>query len=868
MASTSGPSSKPTTVGLPYLLQLEQLTSLKPRTFVDISSIFSDEFRRVLGGKKPTKFLVQASGPSSSVKSRSSKKGAQFGDPGAEHCEYSVFPTKHGFTRQCTWQPDSPCWLRDQLDNWNHLLNQAGFELKEHVWSQMMIERFSISSSDDDIQKFSLLVHFILRGHRCVTRIDIDWDIANVDFGLFWDSVYNAADCLTHFYYQVSREYQLLKAPTEEYELRARAITSLCSLRHLHLHGVCIDPYIAENLTEFIVQTSTLETLSLYDVKAPTEEYELRARAITSLCSLRHLHLHGVCIDPYIAENLTEFIVQTSTLETLSLYDVKSLEPDVPATFLESITKNKTLKTLRVSSDFLYARWGKSLDMFVRDHAFIETLEVDGGKRYIASSVLKAALRSKSLKVLRLKYCGISPVDVEWMSRALRRPSLTRALCGCAWSTTDVPKSSLETLEFSNCTPLEYEFEEAYASLIGGKYSILLIRVPIKPGVLLNLTLDNCSLGDKFATAAAERLRHDTRLKVLDVSGNDISVIGLTAMVDAIGTHKTLETLVFYVRPQSAPHPEAMTPLFEAIRHHRVSSRLCIFWWNPSARAFSEGTNLCAASVLGVALDRFPDVGVLLDGVAASRSISTARLISSVALGHDVIRRLADVVRDTRHLRCLHLCVPISALEAIGLLTALKQNTSVEELELAQFTFDENASRALRKMVSVNRRISKLTISIWPTPDIETEALRVCHALREALCENHTLSSLVVEAGEHGPAKMSEFKNLVRRNMMQVHEAAHFVMGASAKRHALAFDVQKESRVLRETVSSSYNLTEDQAAKKIAEARYRLAMNYLYYTGVVRHHDMMRQPPLRRIGVNILVRVFGLLSLQHVLSSM
>ncbi|KAH6921465.1 hypothetical protein HPB50_000674 [Hyalomma asiaticum] len=337
------------------------------------------------------------------------------------------------------------------------------------------------------------------------------------------------------------------------------------------------------------------------------------------------------------------------------------------------------------------------------------------------------------------------------------------------------------------------------------------------PWVLLSLTLKDCFLTDKFAVAAAKRLRSDIRLRLLDVTANEITIRGLTAMIDALGAHRSPETFAFSVRPTPTPNAEDEASFLEVLRNHGTLSRLHVFWSNPPTSSFSGGINLCTLSVVSISLEYCKDRLLLLDAVATSHTISAARFISSVALGEDVNQGLVKVICRNRHIRSLDLCLCVTAHEGLTLLRALK-GTAVEELELSNFIFDESSTNALCAMVSANRCINKLAISIADTFNQEKEAHRVCHALVESLKENYVLASLVLRSGKHKSVNEFDIRKLMCRNMMQVHEAVQFVVGSDKRRHALAFDVQKDSRVLREKVSSIYNLTEEEASTKIAEA--------------------------------------------------
>lgn len=803
---------------------LQSLCTLNQPTVADVTGIFNSEFRRTLGGGRARPSVraeaARAQAPSTSRGTPSTSRGSKKrgGKPGRgkgrgrkggggddpdddDEVEEDTSGDEDGFQRSCTWEPDKPCWLFAELDPWNRLLAKGCFELRMHKWSEFALTGFAWPESNapdyPDVLRLSLLMHLLLRQHRCVTRVVVDLTMSTVETKIFWHALQNSAGGVKCIEYQAS----------------------LAEKHGLALPSDCV-------------------------------QWALSVSGMSSLCAL---YLANVYFDAEVARTLAKYMEETTTLVTLSFQSVASQTDDDAGTFLESLALNKTLRTFYMPPDFVKARDGESVAKFLRNHPAIDKIVAYGSQTTSPSGLLKGAVQSTSLKSLHLKTCAVSPEDIQEMAFALTRRPPSPVTDEAATST---PTSRLEKLSFTGCDASNPLLEHAYASLIGG--------------VLLSLTLTSCNLRETFAAAAAVKLRTDTRLRKLDIQHNEISVGGCRTLVRVLEVNKTLEAFSFSLRTIApAPH---IAIFFDIIRELKVAARLNIGWVNPRGADFADGVALCKISSAYIDLDKrsIKDATPLLDAVASSRNTHAATIECTTLTPEPVLQKLAEAIGSTAYLRELKLCITLPEVNGVSLLRSLENNRTIRILEITNFVFRKRAIKALGRLVEQNRAINMLTIVILDGRDCWNEVRAVCRELKEAILRNRFLIGLAVKMVRDNHANEFAIKDALRRNLLYVHEAIRFVHGSNEKSHALAFEALQYSHSIKMVLSLNLSIKEEEAVKKIDEARDRLAANYFILTGVVSgkitcEQDRRRRATLDKLSVDLLARICSYLSLTDVM---
>ncbi|KAL1466963.1 hypothetical protein MTO96_026343 [Rhipicephalus appendiculatus] len=282
-------------------------------------------------------------------------------------------------------------------------------------------------------------------------------------------------------------------------------------------------------------------------------------------------------------------------------------------------------------------------------------------------------------------------------------------------------------------------------------------RVPTTGG-LLSLTVSGCDLKGTFATAAALNMRHETRLRKLDVKKNAIGVSG---------------------------------------------------------RAPGDAT-------------------VFLNALAASRTNFEAEIECGYLVHHDVVQKLVDVLAATQYLRDLTLNTNLPEDDGARLLRALALNGSVRVLNIKNFTFSDVVVSSLGELIRNNRCINYFTISFADVEEGRKQVRPICRMLDASILRNRELVSLEMKVGGYNHANLFTIKAALRRNMMNVHQAALFVNGCNERSVVLAFQEYRYSHSLTKALTRDGTLSEEDALVKIRDARTRFAAGTSFHTSVVK----------------------------------
>ncbi|XP_075526646.1 uncharacterized protein LOC142558389 [Dermacentor variabilis] len=341
-------------------------------------------------------------------------------------------------------------------------------------------------------------------------------------------------------------------------------------------------------------------------------------------------------------------------------------------------------------------------------------------------------------------------------------------------------------------------------------------------GVLLSLTLSACHLTDTFGIAAALTLNVDDRLLELNVAKNLIKPSGIYRMVEAMQVNHSLETLtVTILRRQPA---EELRRFFSLITTLGVSARLQFHWEEPRAPFFAEGVPLCSLCTCEFDLDRclLADASALMDTLSTTQHIRIASIKGTFNPHELVIQTIVGAVRSAMYLRHLTLNAYVRPPEMLKLVEALKSNSSIGILELPKHLFDEGVVKAMGELVACNRTIYILTIIIEDLKGQREQAEFLRKKMTEAVPLNPFLIAVNLMLRNVNQATSFEVKQALRRNMMKVHAAIHFVNGSSAHSHVLAFRELAHTYSVAHVLSHNYGLDDTTAAEQITEARSRL----------------------------------------------
>ncbi|XP_049513938.1 uncharacterized protein LOC119431677 [Dermacentor silvarum] len=406
-----------------YMGLLQSLCTLSKPSVNEVTAIFK-EFRRSLDGRKPKRSSTSSSSSLSPSSCASKKRGRRSAARGSGNSDSAAGGgcggggSNVGFERFCSWNPDeNRCWIVSDLHLWNRILSRDCIELREHKWGELTLQGYEWPENKPELRDMlcaSLLIHLLLRQHRCVTCVFLDMSISTVERHVMWHALRTGAVGVKWFTFK---------------------------------------PYF-------------LDLLGLIT----SAETSMWSEAVASMTKLNILNISSVYFCAEVVRMLGAYVEQATALSTLKLVDIKA--PDAEAgMFLDCLSRNRTVKVLCVHQSFLIARHGQALADVVRNHVTLEKLEVMGSLAYTPSALLAAAVVSQSLTSLMVHTCSIRSKDIKAMASALtlHPPSPEFKGDSSTAMAPPTPTSRLEELIFLNCAPCDSHLEEAYANLIGGK---------------------------------------------------------------------------------------------------------------------------------------------------------------------------------------------------------------------------------------------------------------------------------------------------------------------------------------------------------------------------------------------------------------
>lgn len=467
-----------------YMASLLRLCRLRRPTLEDITAIFTNEFRAALGGSVPEP-PVPMDVPSTS-RGPSPPRGSRKRKRGGRKSEFATTAdgAEEEYDRPCTWEPGvNRCWLVDDLDLWNPLLSTAFVELIEVRWGELSLRGYAAKDLAptplERVLRVSLLIHLLLKIHRCVQRVEVDMVLTKLEEAVFWDAVHNCAGVRDHFEFHSQR---------------------------MHFFR----PVFPGDAVRW-------------------------ARSIATLKGLRSLTLVNMRLNKEAAEILGRYLAETTDLDTLNLSDIEEVGGDGILTLLNYLASNLSVKSMELTREMLEDQAGEALGNVVRRHVALNKLEINGSTIANPTAVLKAAVESPSLKTLVVNECRLSWQDIVFMGSALTRGPPSRASVLGGASASKPPTSVLENLFFTRCR--KEQNEEERDDILEFAFSRLI------SGGLRQLSLNDCRLTPAFGGFASRILPHDSRLQHLYIQNNDLDLSGIRVLLKSLGVNTTLDVL-------------------------------------------------------------------------------------------------------------------------------------------------------------------------------------------------------------------------------------------------------------------------------------------------------------------------------------
>ncbi|XP_049513708.1 uncharacterized protein LOC125940959 [Dermacentor silvarum] len=195
-------------------------------------------------------------------------------------------------------------------------------------------------------------------------------------------------------------------------------------------------------------------------------------------------------------------------------------------------------------------------------------------------------------------------------------------------------------------------------------------------------------------------------------------------------------------------------------------------------------------------------------------------------------------------------------------------------MEFRGVTFRSRIAKALRQLLERNRTLTSLNVDLQESDlkvDRTVQFQRICSQLTKALLRNFIVTSITVNVEKRNHSNQPVLKEALRRNLVFVNRAVHFVNGSMEKMDAIAFETLQRCYSVKLSLCNAFNNSDQSAIEKIAEARKRLAFDYFILVGVVKtriacHPRRKRKTTFDKLGRDMQALICSYLSLTDVLS--
>jgi hypothetical protein len=395
--------------------------------------------------------------------------------------------------------------------------------------------------------------------------------------------------------------------------------------------------------------------------------------------SLKELHIYFPVIDGPSSLALENMMTNTQSLRTLSF--ICGAEEDINVAAVRSgLKKNTTLRELTLES-LASAMNISPLLSSVRDHPLLQRLRLHGYE--VNLSGLETLLLSENSKITELEIHGSYGAPrmmglTHVLQTLTRRPTLTKlALRRVRLDRND---ARLIRLALSNIPSLQ------------------------------SLVLTEGTLGSAELAELAPALYHNTSIKVLDISWNDLNDVDSARLLrDILRRNKTITTLVL-----SGIKFGETTGAVECIADGlgsnsnllKIDLTYCalgdVVASNLAQNLGSRNTTL-QKFILGWNAITSTGIGVLVETMQQSSHCITDIDLRRNPIGHEGASILARSLGNNalpNLTRLSLICCGIGAAGFIALVSALEQNTSLLDLHLTTqlYTSDDNAHTDLIHM--------------------------------------------------------------------------------------------------------------------------------------------------------------------------
>ncbi|KAM7297089.1 uncharacterized protein ISCGN_022242 [Ixodes scapularis] len=679
------------------------------------------------------------------------------------------------FFKPCTKSDGQSCHLLDQLDIWNHVLQEVGMLLEE-VAPETLSVAPQCRASDGLTTGWVLhplgrstppngwvLLHWLFKEHRCIANLQLFSPIERSQLPLGDALSQNSGLRTLTLSYETSEE---------ELEIIYSTIRRWTMLESLNICGLALS-----NDTALLLETSLerLPSLRSLDVSfwsmAPACDAELLKGVFERMSAMILLSLSYTFTPPDV-----ELVLRClgPGLSKLSMGGSCLLPPE-GTVFQEFLAGNTVLKNLTLVQKM--RPWSKRM-----------------GK---LDSVFNGLLLNHNLKELHLSGFGLENPTMELLAEAVAGHSTLKIL---------------EVFSFDECWKMD---GTPLAKMLGQNKSL----------EELNFQVGEVACYGAFA----EAVRKNTTLKKLSlnlVQLDDLAEIFVyRGFLEALSCNGTIQQVTL-----GSIYSVLASQFSELLRETGTERRVTFEVDFSNADLFTEALEKCS----GLAEMRYSDCySEIPVPPSAYRHLVRYYYLErlDITLFHhpmddEAATALAEFLAYTRTLHSVHLRFHTSPAATHILLNSISCNRSISRLHISTWTFNELNANLLWQIL----RNSDVLNYIWLWLDCNSD-FQAMDQFPERLLDNHSLLSAHYM---HCRGPESKVRDVMRRNLSTLYRAVMFVMGSRGRRYAEAFERVSKSPALVKEVQKYASESKEDAKERVRCAKVYLNQHFMVAAGVVK----------------------------------
>ena len=433
-------------------------------------------------------------------------------------------------------------------------------------------------------------------------------------------------------------------------------------LKTLNISYCGIDDQGVKSLASAIEMNGSLEELNLSGNDAVTGIGHMAlGESLKRNKTLKTLNISSCGIDDQGMKSLASALEMNGSLEELNLTGNDAVAGIGHMALGESLKRNKTLKTLNISSCGIDDQGMKSLASALEMNGSLEELNLTGNDAVtgIGHMALGESLkRNKTLKTLNISSCGIDDQGMKSLASALEM------------------NGSLEEMNLSG-------------NRVGTGIGYMALGESLKRNRgLKTLNISYCDIDEQCMKSLASAFEMNSSLAVLDLSWNNaVTGIGLMALGESLKRNRGLKTLNI---SHCGIDDQGMKSLASALEMNGSLEELDLGW--------NDAVTGIGLTALGESLKR-------------NRGLKSLN-ISYCSIDDQGVESLASALEMNGSLEELNLRGnrAVTGIGHVALGESLKRNRGLMTLNISYFGIDDKGMKSLASALEMNSSLAVLDL--------------------------------------------------------------------------------------------------------------------------------------------------------------